>query len=628
MADDERRPPAIRGEVPNLLKASLTDRPANRGKETIFWIDIHCRHEDCGRVMSYQYNVDGAVTHGDGLPATDVTVVATDADAGLDDPLGAMPVRPDGSFTFRADSTEFGGSVEEAPEVHLFVFRDGAVVHEERTEPDPSATVEVTVERAESASMEAIAEAMCRMHHGMGQLRGIDNVPRDPFHPGQGRFGRMFPFLEAADHDVTFLQDLGRPGGFLDEDAADRSVGLAVLPAGNPFLGQFIDHDITLDPLSSLTEPADPDAVRNFRTPRLDLDSVYATGPEASPYLYESPTRGGDRHRLLTATDGRPDVPRNREGTALVGDHRNDENHIISQFQYAMLQFHNAIVDWLGEGCSEPFERANTIARWHYHWIVLDEFLPTVCDPDVVEDARENREFFTVGDGEEPYIPLEFAVAAYRYGHSQIRRRYQVNAETGGRLFGMGDDALGMGFQAPAADEAVDWRRFFPFRETDVEPQSARTIDPLVATDLLDLPFVDREDWRASLASRNLVRGRRFGLPSGQAVARAIGVDALSNEELGFDEALEQHDQPSDTEAPLWYYVLAEARDLAGGDHLGPVGSRIVAETLVGLLEADPSSYLTVQPNWRPTLPAPHSDRGEFTTADLLEFAVGGRNDA
>lgn len=573
--------------------------------------------------MSETYTLSGSVTYPDGVAAVGVTAMAVDIDSGPDDPLGAMAVRPDGSFELSATAADLGGYQEGTPEVKLYLFRDGSLVHAEDVDVDPKATVDVTVERPERPSMEEIADAMCNMHHGMSGQRGMGNVPRDPFHPGHGRFGRMFPYLEAADHDVEFLKELGRPGGPLDESAHDRSVGESSVPAGVAFFGQFVDHDITLDPLSSLARRNDPDALRNFRTPELDLDSVYGTGPEASPYLYESPLQGGHHERLLVAPDGRPDVPRNAEGTALTGDHRNDENHVLSQFHYAMLRFHNAILEWLGEDCKDAFEHANRLARWHYQWIVLKEFLPTVCDPDVVEVVTSDREHYTVGPNEEPFIPVEFAGAAYRYGHSQIRERYRVNEDTEAALFGHGEDAFGMGFEAASAEDAVDWRYLFETTDPEVTPQRARAIDPLLSADLLDLPFVDGDDWRASLASRNLVRGRRLGLPSGQAVARAMGVEPLSNEDLGFDGILADHGQHPDTEAPLWYYVLAEARVASGGDRLGPVGSRIVAETLVGLVESDPSSFLTVQPNWTPTLPAPNAGQDDFTVADLLEFAVG-----
>ncbi|MFB6103103.1 MAG: hypothetical protein ABEJ73_11130 [Haloplanus sp.] len=180
-----------------------------------------------------------------------------------------------------------------------------------------------------------------------------------------------------------------------------------------------------------------------------------------------------------------------------------------------------------------------------------------------------------------------------------------------------------MGFEPVPASKAVD--RGYLFERGDAaDPQPARKIDPLLAPDLLNLPFVSSDTaWRRSLASRNLVRGHTLGLPSGQAVARAMGIDPLSNAEMGFDGSLSTHDQPADTEAPLWYYVLAEARELTDGEYLGPVGSRIVAEVIVGLIESDPRSFLTIQPNWTPTLPTPCSGAtDDFTAANLLTFAL------
>jgi hypothetical protein len=569
--------------------------------------------------MPPEHAVGGTVTRADGSPAAGIDVVVVDADSDRDDPLGHATTRGDGRFSVRFDAEAAGGAVEGDPEVHAFGFDDGERVGEWDLKLDRD-DHELTTE-GDDGGTNPMMEAMAGMHHGMGDHRGMTNVPHDPAHPGRGRFGRLFPYLEPADHDERFLRELGLPGGPLDEDETAATVGHSSLPAGFVFLGQFIDHDITLDPLSSLSRRNDPDALRNFRTPRLDLDSVYGAGPETDRFRYESPMHGGERERLLLG-DGDHFLPRNHEDVALIADPRNDENHILSQFQYAMLRVHNAVVDEFDLG----FERAQQLVRWHYQWIVLNEYLPAVCDEDVVEDVRERRRLFDVDRGDEPFMPLEFAGAAYRFGHSQARRRYRVNDTTEGKLFGApGDpDALGPGFTPVDPDDAVDWRYLFDFDTPEVRPQNAREIDPLVASDLLDLPFVtDERDWRRSLASRNLVRGRQLGLPSGQAVARAIeGAPVLHNEDVGFDEVLRRYGESEDTEMPLWYYVLAEARHGSDGEHLGPVGSRIVAETLVGLVASDTSSYLVVQPGWEPTLPAPHSGSGEFGVADLLDFGL------
>ncbi|MBB6647369.1 peroxidase family protein [Halobellus ruber] len=567
--------------------------------------------------MPTEHTVAGDVRRSDGTPAAGIEIVVVDADLGLDDPLGHVTTRGDGRFEVRFSADAHEELTD--PDPHGYGFADGEVVGEWSLTLDEE-DHELTVEDR-SSHTHPMMEAVEDMHHGMGGQRGMSNVPRDPPHPGRGRFGRMFPHLEAAHHDVEFLRELGLPGGPLDEDAAPENVDTANVPAGFVFLGQFIDHDITLDPLSSLSRQNDPDAIRNFRTPGLDLDSVYGAGPEVDRFRYQSPMAGGSRELLLLG-DGDHFLPRNHEDVALIADPRNDENLILSQFQYAMLNFHNAIV----ERESEEFERAQQLARWHYQWIVLEEYLPTVCDEDIVESVRDERRFFTVGPDERPFLPLEFAGAAYRFGHSQVRRRHRVNDSTEGKLFGspMDDDALSPGFQPVSPADAVDWRYLFDFERAETRPQDVRAIDPKLSSELLDLPFVTADaDWRRSLASRNLVRGRRLGLPSGQTIARAMpDAPVLHNHDVGFDEVLSRFGRPEGTEMPLWYYVLAEARELADGEHLGPVGSRIVAEVLVGLIASDTSSFLTIQPDWTPTLPAPHSAAGEFGTADLLEFAL------
>jgi hypothetical protein len=75
---------------------------------------------------------------------------------------------------------------------------------------------------------------------------------------------------------------------------------------------------------------------------------------------------------------------------------------------------------------------------------------------------------------------------------------------------------------------------------------------------------------------------------------------------------------------PLWYYTLKEAEVLAQGPTLGPVGGRIVAEVILGLLQLDRASYL--QTPWRPTLPqADGRVTGAFRMADFVTYArVGG----
>jgi len=594
--------------------------------------------------MGGEYTIRGTVTTPAG-PAGGVVVEAVDADFGPDDSLATTTTDDDGRYELRVDPADAGGVLEGDPEPYL------RVSHGDRTQqievPSRSgSTIELDIELGPGGTdgeTRSVADGsgaqlapgsgggstgMQRPRHGMMDHRGMENVPRDPSYPGRGRFGRMFPNLAPATHDDEFLQEMGLPGNVLEE-TPDAPVGDSdTVPAGFVFLGQFIDHDITLDPLSSLSKQADPDALRNFRTARLDLDSLYGAGPEAQPFLY----RQDDSEKFLLGENDageRADLPRNSEGTALIGDMRNDENLVLSQLQQAMLRFHNRVVDWLRERRDEEevFEEAQQLVRWHYQWIVLHEYLPTVCQGPAVDAALDGRELFTVDTGQEAYMPVEFAGAVYRFGHSQARFKYKINDDFGtGKLFGPpgDDDALSTGFEPVPAEKVVDWHHFFEF-DTG-EPQMAREIDPKVAPDLLELPFIgasDHESWERSLASRNLVRGKRLQLPSGPAVARRLGREPISHSDTGFDEVVDANGSPGDHEEPLWYYTLAEASETTGGERLGPVGSQVVAEVLVGLVDADPRSFRSIQPNWTPTLPTPVSGASDdYQMADLLAFAL------
>jgi hypothetical protein len=211
-------------------------------------------------------------------------------------------------------------------------------------------------------------------------------------------------------------------------------------------------------------------------------------------------------------------------------------------------------------------------------------------------------------------MPVEFSAAAYRFGHSMVRPRYDLNrANTKIPIFAEADDPgpfdhLG-GFRRLPFGWTIDWSLFFDVGHG--EPQSSRKIDTKLSPPLFRLPSgVDLQ--RHALASLNLRRGRALGLPCGQDVAEAMHVKPMTHRELGLQGDLGDR-------TPLWYYLLREAEVHAGGEHLGPIGGRIVAEVLVGLLEADPQSYLHQKPGWRPSLPA--ATAGDFTMADLVRFA-------
>ena len=431
-----------------------------------------------------------------------------------------------------------------------------------------------------------------------------------------GKYGRMFPDLPGLEVDEAFLLALGRSGSVMDAasrpDELDTRNDNPRIPAAFAFLGQFIAHDITAD-RSMLRHHARLNELRNFRTPRLDLEYLYAAGPTGDPHLYDL----DDLDKFLLGVNDmgkQDDLSRNRQGRALVGDPRNDVHLIISQLHLAFLKFHNQIVDYLrdqGVPSSAVFSEAQRLVRWHYQWIVVHEFLPLTAGEALVDNLLNNGPQFYEYD-ERPFIPVEFADAAYRFGHSQVRSVYILNGSGAkGQIF---PDFAGT---CPVPhDRVVDWAYFFNVEEQR-PPQASKRIDTLIAHSLIDLPrsVVGDTDIpeQHSLAYRDLMRGQALDLPSGEAVSRAMDIEPLSKDELGLSK-LGWHG-----ETPLWYYILKEAEVRAGGERLGDVGGRIVAEVLLGLIDGDSTSYRWAETEWRPTLPG--AQEGQFTVADLLRFA-------
>ncbi len=490
-----------------------------------------------------------------------------------------------------------------------------------------------------SAAVASDGFVFCRgegMSHG-STLRFGSQIPLGKFFPS-GMFGRMFgalPPLRAAD-DRLFNLAQALTSTTPDDPAGDNPN----VPAGFTYLGQFIDHDITLD-LTSLGESEiDPTGVHNFRTPGLDLDCLYGLGPSIHPFAYDgdlfvigetnSTPGGGDP----SVPPSQPfDLPRGPNGRALIGDPRNDENLVVAQTHLAFLRFHNKVVAELNSGnlqkidSTRPvFEAARQLVIWHYHWIVLHDFLPRIIRQDVLDDVLQNgRRFFLYEL--EPFMPVEFSGAAYRLGHSMVRAVYDYNrvfTPAGGipatlELLFRFSGGSGDGVPIPS-DWIIDWRRFHEV-DSSVSPGRSRKLDPFVVPALTNLPeFQNVPDPRLrSLTFRNLRRGVQLGLPSGQWVARAMGAQPLTPAEIGSgpDGAVAAANGFA-SESPLWYYILKEAEVQEGSLRLGAVGSRLLAEVFVGLIEGDDGSFMNIHPNWTPTIP--RANPGTFTMADLLNF--------
>jgi hypothetical protein len=490
------------------------------------------------------------------------------------------------------------------------------------------------------------------------------------------RFGRMFPHLAGATYGRTRAEEyknleklaVAMVSGFdAPQDRPDAE------ESGNPalytYFGQFIDHDLTFDPDASFQKRKDPSARVDFRTPAFDLDNLYGRGPGDQPYMYD-----GDGKTLLLGDPltlghaGACDLQRNGAGRALIGDPRNDENAIVSQFQGLMIRFHNAMV---ARHPRESFERIQDRVRHHYQYVVANDFLPRIVSKPVLDKLRTNGaydrkkiRFFTnfAPPYGTPYMPIEFSVAAYRLGHSMVRPGYRLNDATLLPIFPLPPEVEpgypeGLtGFRRMIGDWGIDWGRFI---DIDIRPygsesggdahevenfrrlQFAYRIDTALVDPLGRLPHSVAGNPPPSLAFRNLLRGREFKLPSGQTVAAAIGVAPLRDKDILIGQGV-NHPKPKlkniveiggkvfADNCPLWTYILAEAMHhrihmpipvtprgkKIWTPQLGPVGGRIVAEVFLQLLFSDPGSYLRQDPHWHP------SQGKDFRLKDLVRMAL------
>jgi hypothetical protein len=484
-----------------------------------------------------------------------------------------------------------------------------------------------------------------------------------------GFFGRMFRTLHPAkfgntdkenEANLTLLGTAMVAGFDPPKDGKDDEE--SGIPALYTYLGQFIDHDITFDPTSSLQKQNDPDALVDFRTPAFDLDNVYGRGPDDQPYMYD----GGNGFLLGDAISGgiapAKDLPRNNANPrrALIGDPRNDENTIISQLQGLFLRFHNRT---LADNPHATFSEVQKLVRFHYQFVVLNDFLPRIVHSTVLAELksaskydRTKLKFYHFHNN--PFMPVEFSAAAYRLGHSMVRPAYRLNDNDATLLPIFPVPAQGLnegltGFRAMNPAWGIDWGRFIDIdiRDYDVPGpvkkrlQFAYRIDTSAVNPLANLPASVASDPPPSLPQRNLLRGWRLGLPSGQSVAKAMRVKPMADADILIGKFVDNPPAPPDPDAlkpitsisnvfanncPLWTYILAETRSfkekvkipvkenvVIETPKLGPVGGRIVAEVFLGLMFGDSNSLLNLEPDWVPSQ-GPH-----YALKDLVKYALG-----
>jgi Animal haem peroxidase len=489
-------------------------------------------------------------------------------------------------------------------------------------------------------------------------------APADHLPPRQSplNFGRMFSdrlpsFAEPTDSVKRALIEIGAINGpmdakdnlaagpvnlIVDETLQQRNRNNANHTAGTTFVGQFLDHDVTFDAVSRLGIVTEPNQTRNARVPTLDLDSVYGGGPSVSPQLYDS----RDRAKLRIESGGKfEDLPRQSNGSAIIADPRNDENVVISGLQAAFIKFHNRMVDKVRadrlvhdtRDTNAVFSAARNQTRWHYQTMLLQEFLPQVVGQSMVDNVlRFGGRFYRPGTGE-AFMPVEFQTGVWRIGHSMVRPSYRINftgqpanKPNAPQFFGFifdpaqenVPDSEDMRGGSRAARRFIGWPTFFDFGvqpslgNNPVRPN--KILDTIISSALFRLPLftIASGDPPISLPERNLLRHLTWSLPSGQTIAKVMDVSSLSASEIS-ETGIGSIKRDFLFSTPLWFYVLHEALKREGGLRLGPVGGRIAAEVIIGLLRADGSSVMR-QDRFRPIIPVSGS---KLRMVDILTFA-------
>ena len=469
-----------------------------------------------------------------------------------------------------------------------------------------------------------------------------EKPPLSPF-----KFGRMF--RKAAElpepqqkEMIEALKDLGWAMNAESHQKEDSNI-----PSGYTYLGQFIAHEITFDKSENVMEP-NPD---NWRSPHIDLDSLYGDGPEdpASAKVFEADLV---KLKIGPTTENASlkrrfwnDLPRQSSKEAILIDPRNDENLATAQTHVAFIAFHNKVVDLLRGSCpdGELFKLARREVVRHFQWIILKDYLPRIVDEEVLDCVIQHQpRWFTVEKDEDLFMPLEFSAAAFRMGHSMVRDRYEWNdyhssARSGGapqvcQLFDHTRFSSNLGAKPTLdSDWVIDWRRFYNFTEFDYdrpEPGGnfARKIDPsfdLHLDRIQGYPHHELTGKDRSITVRNLLRGFALRLPTGEQVAEYMGLTPLSPADIAGGPHQKCLDVPLlKGKTPLWYYILKEAELMGKDGRLGPTGSRIIAETFVCIIKHSSYSIFDA-PEWRPlrSRRKAQSFSPRFEMADLLDIA-------
>lgn len=405
---------------------------------------------------------------------------------------------------------------------------------------------------------------------------------------------------------IAYLSD-GKIG--ITHTPLGQDVESKEIPAAFTFVGQFIDHDVTMNGLNLILQQDGPD-VPNLASPLIDLDNVYGTwaGRPPAPASQDpkpapsSQIFSRDKFNLVQDSDGVCDLPRNENGFPVIADLRNDENQLILQVHLLIMRTHNKLVNDFKLNLNDAY--IETLFNWQS--VVLNDYLPRIIEPSTLarlQRAMNSGDYSSFRYG--PFslgLPHEFAIG-FRFGHSQLRSEYQMN-RNGPKvpLFDNSQPATGAFFtdlrggQKLTKPRLIDWDFF-------ANSIKSNRIDSKITDVVFDLPKSTVPDMIKAvrnLPERNLVRSSNIGLCSGEDLQAFYGLPPIPPNEIEPDpDAQTLFSERNGTFAtPLFFYFLKEAelfQKISGGATLGKLGSCLVGEVLVSSIVSNPPERNIVQ---------------------------------
>jgi hypothetical protein len=349
----------------------------------------------------------------------------------------------------------------------------------------------------------------------------------------------------------------------------------STMHAGLTYIGQMVSHDIV--------PPSSPKVGGRLVTPVLNLDSVYGITAPPSAFAVR---------KVVDSEYGVTGYDMNRvQNRAMVPEHRNDENVIVSQLHVFWQRLHNYLVEEL----SLHPEKAKEYTIKTFQLIVIEEFIKRILQPTIYKAYFEHNQRF-LPNRQSNSIPTFFSHAAFRFGHSMVRNAYAMRTD---------DDSdvslsnLFNGGKPLTPKLAIDWTLFF-----GANSQCALRIDMGITDKMRKVNFPIDSHSLIDVLYRNLKAGEFTSLPGGHEFCNYLNWYNVKNEDFSefkglklnhYNERLSAlNDIVPINQLPLWPYLLVEAEITSElGENLGVLGSILVADVLKQSIQQSTPSVIS-----------------------------------